>query len=151
MHPKTSTRRRHSDELKAEVLAACNAPGASISGVALAHGLNTNLVRKWRSGRGAKIAGTAITSAAASKAPPPASVSPSPLGAAPEFVAIEMPAPPKAAARAAPEPPATAPAAALAIQVELRRGTLHLNVRWPTAAADDCRSWLRELTSGLVK
>ena len=27
----------------------------------------------------------------------------------------------------------------------------HLNVRWPTAAADDCRAWLHELASGLVK
>jgi transposase len=37
------------------------------------------------------------------------------------------------------------------IQIELRRGPLHLNVRWPTAAAEDCRAWLRELSSGLLK
>ena len=43
--------------LKVKVLAACNEPGASISGVALAHGPNTNLVRKWRSDRGVKLAG----------------------------------------------------------------------------------------------
>jgi transposase-like protein len=41
MHPKSGPRRRHSDELKAKVVAACDEPGASISGVALAHGLNT--------------------------------------------------------------------------------------------------------------
>lgn len=147
MHPKTGTRRRHSDELKAEVLAACDAPGASISGVALAHGLNTNLVRKWRSGRGAKIAGTAITPAESKATPAPPPV----LGAAPapEFVAIAMPVPAKAATRAAAEP--ALPSADAPIEVELRRGTLHLNVRWPTAAAGDCRAWLRELTSGLVK
>ena len=86
MHPKSGPRRRHSDELKAKVLAACDEPGASISGVAITHGLNTNLVRKWRSGRGFKLAGTAITPAAPSKAPAP------PVGAVPEFVAIEMPA-----------------------------------------------------------
>ena len=56
MHPNSGPRRRHSDEIKAKVLAACDEPGASISGVALAHGLNTNLVRKWRSGRGVKRA-----------------------------------------------------------------------------------------------
>lgn len=145
MHPKTGPRRRHSDELKAKVLAACDEPGASISGVALAHGLNTNLVRKWRSGRGFKLAGTAITPAAASKALP------APMGASPEFVAIEMPAPPKAAAHAATEPMAAAPIAEPLIQIELRRGPLHLNVRWPTAAADDCRAWLSELSSGLLK
>jgi transposase len=49
MDPKTLTRRRHSRELKAEVLAACARPGASVAAVALAHGLNANLVHKWRS------------------------------------------------------------------------------------------------------
>jgi transposase len=145
MHPKSGPRRRHSDELKAKVVAACDEPGASISGVALAHGLNANLVRKWRDGRGFKLAGTAITPATLNKSPT------LPLGAAPEFVAIEMPAPATAAARAASEPVAAAPIGEALIQIELRRGPLHLNVRWPTAAAEDCRAWLRELSSGLLK
>ena len=145
MHPKSGPRRRHSDELKAKVLASCDEPGASISGVALTHGLNANLVRKWRAGRGVKRAGTAIMEATPNKTPSP------PVGATPEFVPIQMPAPPKAAARAAAEPMAAAPIAEPLIQIELRRGPLHLNVRWPTAAADDCRAWLRELSSGLLK
>lgn len=41
-------RRRHDADLKECVLAACNAPGASVAQVALAHGLNANLVHKWR-------------------------------------------------------------------------------------------------------
>jgi transposase len=144
MHPKAGPRRRHSDELKAKVVAACNAPGASISGVALAHGLNANLVRKWRSGRGAEIAGVAITLAAANKAPLQ-------VGNTPEFVAIEMPAPARTAARAAALPTTAAPIAEPLIQIELRRGPLHLNVRWPASAAEDCTAWLRELSSGLLK
>jgi transposase len=144
MHPNSGPRRRHSDELKAKVLAACDEPGASISGVALAHGLNTNLVRKWRSGRGVKRAGRAITPAAASTAPAAPSTTT-------EFVAIEMPAPPKLAARAATEANAAAPIGEPLIQIELRRGALHFNVRWPTAAAEDCRAWLSELSSGLLK
>ena len=145
MHSNSGPRRRHSDELKAKVLAACAEPGASISGVALAHGLNANLVRKWRCGRGTKRAGMAIT--------PPAAIHalPAPRGAAPEFVAIEMPAPAKAAARASAEPLASAPISQTLIQIELRRGPLHLSVRWPTAAAEDCRAWLSELSSGLLK
>ena len=143
MHPKSGSRRRHSHELKAEVLAACSEPGASISGVALAHGLNANLVRKWRSGRGTKRAGMALTPAATSQTPP--------LGAAAKFVALEMPTPPNAAARAAVEPTAAVPSVEPLIHVELRRGPLHLNVRWPTAAAEDCGAWLRELSSGLLK
>lgn len=40
-------KRRHSDEFKAQVVAACEARGASVAGVAMAHGVNANLVRKW--------------------------------------------------------------------------------------------------------
>ena len=40
-------KRRHSAEFKARVVAACQARGASVAGVALAHGVNANLVRKW--------------------------------------------------------------------------------------------------------
>ena len=143
MHPKSGPRRRHSDELKAKVLAACDEPGASISGVALAHGLNANLVRKWRSGRGAKLAGTAIT-AAASKATPP-------LGTTAEFVAIEMPAPAKAAARAAAEATAAAPISEPLIQIELRRGRCTSTCAGRPRRLTDCRAWLSELSSGLLK
>ena len=45
---KPATRRRHDAELKARVLEACAAPGASVAQVAMAHGLNANLVHKWR-------------------------------------------------------------------------------------------------------
>jgi transposase len=41
-------RRRHGSELKALVLAECAEPGASVARVALKHGLNANLVHKWR-------------------------------------------------------------------------------------------------------
>jgi transposase len=41
-------RRRHDAELKQRVLAECDAPGASVARVALNHGLNANLVHKWR-------------------------------------------------------------------------------------------------------
>lgn len=141
MHPKSGPRRRHSDELKAKVLAACDEPSASISGVALAHGLNTNLVRKWRSGRGVRLPGVTVLPTAPSQAQAAL------VGTAPVFIAIEMPAPPKAAA-ALVEP---APIADALIQIELRRGPLQLNVRWPSSAADDCRAWLRELSTGLLK
>jgi transposase len=41
-------RRRHSAALKAQVLAECSKPEASIARIAMAHGLNANLVHKWR-------------------------------------------------------------------------------------------------------
>ena len=50
-------RRRHSAEFKQRVLAECDRPGASVAAVALAHGLNDNLVHKWRrqSGRAGAV------------------------------------------------------------------------------------------------
>lgn len=41
-------RRRHSAAFNAEVLAACAQTGAAVAGVALAHGINANLVHRWR-------------------------------------------------------------------------------------------------------
>ncbi len=41
-------RRRHSPTFKAEVLAACAQPGASIAAVAQRYQINANLVHKWR-------------------------------------------------------------------------------------------------------
>jgi transposase len=40
-------RRFFSEEHKRTVVERCLAPGASVSAVSLAHGFNTNLVRKW--------------------------------------------------------------------------------------------------------
>ena len=45
---KKITRRRHSTELKAQVLSECAQPGASVARVALTHGINANVVHKWR-------------------------------------------------------------------------------------------------------
>jgi transposase len=152
MHSSSAPRRRHSAELKAKILAACDEAGASISGVALAHGLNANLVHKWRRGRGVKLAAVTVDSPTVCVAPKrPVPAAPPLLGANAEFVAIEMPAPPKDAARVAANPGDAPPAAEPHIRVELRRGPLHLNVRWPSSGAEDCRAWLRELTSGLLK
>jgi transposase len=44
----TTKRRRFSKTFKAKIVAACHQPGASVAGVALANGLNANLVHRWR-------------------------------------------------------------------------------------------------------
>jgi len=41
-------RRRFSKAFKAKIVAACDQPDASVAGVALANGLNANLVHRWR-------------------------------------------------------------------------------------------------------
>src|SRR6186713_2361709 len=51
------SRRRYSAELQAQVMAECHAPGASVAKVAMSHGINANVVHRWRQlareGRGA--------------------------------------------------------------------------------------------------
>ncbi|HEU6455524.1 MAG TPA: transposase [Roseateles sp.] len=42
------TRRRYSAAQKAQVLAECDEPGASVANVAMAHGINANIVHRWR-------------------------------------------------------------------------------------------------------
>lgn len=124
MHVNQKPRRRHSEQFKAQVLAACAEPGASVSAVALSFGVNANLVHQWRRGRGFK-ANQAVASGPVS-------------GPAAQFVALSLPAP----------TPALSPLAATpteAIRVELKRGALGVNVIWPIAAAGDCACWLREL------
>jgi transposase len=41
-------RRRYGAELKAKILAECNAPGTSVAKVAMSHGINANIVHGWR-------------------------------------------------------------------------------------------------------
>lgn len=50
---KPQSRRRHDHEFKQQVLAQCAQPGASVAQIALSHGLNANLVHKWRRHAGA--------------------------------------------------------------------------------------------------
>jgi transposase len=52
-------RRRHSAELKTQVLSECAQSGASVASVALSHGINANIVHKWR-----RLAGVARLPAA---------------------------------------------------------------------------------------
>jgi len=45
---RTASRRRYSAELKAMVVEQCGAPGASVAKVAMAQGVNANVVHRWR-------------------------------------------------------------------------------------------------------
>ncbi|WP_332751525.1 IS66-like element accessory protein TnpA [Hydrogenophaga sp.] len=42
------TRRRYGAELNQQILAQCAEPGASVASIALSHGINANVVHKWR-------------------------------------------------------------------------------------------------------
>lgn len=137
MQPK-SQRRVHGAEFKAQVLADCQLPGASVAAVALAHGLNVNLVRKWLVGRGIKRTGLAAPRTV-SRAP---LTTAEPAAASLQFIPVEL----ASAAAAAAEVPAQA---ASDIHIELARGGTQLSVRWPSTEAASCAAWLRELAVAL--
>jgi transposase len=117
MHSKGAKRRRHGDELKAKVLIECEKRGASVAAVAQAHGLNANLVHKWRREGRPRAAANEAT--------------PADDKVAGAFVALQLPAPPTA--QPAPD-----------IRIELRRGATTITIAWPGQAAGQCAAWLRE-------
>ena len=41
-------RQRYDAELKAKIVAECDQPGASVAKIAMAHGINANIVHGWR-------------------------------------------------------------------------------------------------------
>ncbi|TYC49999.1 hypothetical protein ETQ85_25505 [Zoogloea oleivorans] len=43
------TRRTHTETFKRSLIEACNEPGASVAGIALANGVNANQLRRWMS------------------------------------------------------------------------------------------------------
>lgn len=46
-HVNRPKRRFYSPELKAQVMQECRQSGASVAGIALAHGINANVVHRW--------------------------------------------------------------------------------------------------------
>ena len=106
-------RRYHQEEFKQAVVEACCEPGVSVSGIALANGVNASQVRRWMRERG-------LT--------PPSRREGLPASATPAFVPVTIPP------EAKPLPD---------IHLELRRGDATVAIRWPVDAADACGAWLR--------
>jgi transposase len=113
----TPKRRLYSPELKSQVLAQTQVLGASVAGVALAHGINANIVHRWlreRSGQASAQQG---------------------------FVALSL-----SPVKGQLAPSADAPAKPEQdIRIELRRGATVVNIAWPVAQAGECAGWMREL------
>ncbi len=114
-------RQRYGAQLKAQIMAECEAPGASVARVAMAHGINANVVHRWR--QWAREGGARRTRA--SMAP----VATTSEGFVP--VVVER----RADRERRPSD----------IHIELRRGATALAIRWPVSAAAECAVWLREL------
>lgn len=114
-------RRVHSAEFKAHIVAACCQPGVSSASVAMANGINANLVRRW-------VKEVEVERGSAASEPQEAGPAKTPT------------------ARFLPLPIAT-PASPVAadIRIELQRGATTVAVTWPASAASECAAWMREL------
>ena len=122
-----AVRRHYSAELKAQVLSECASPGASVAKVGMAHGINANIVHRWRSALRQADAHTA--------SPTPATRAD--LRAAPlQFLPVAM-------VTGAPQD-SVAPSSR-SIEVELQRGTTTLKLKWPATASAQLIAWTREV------
>ena len=115
------TRRRHTPEFKAQVIAACLQPGASVAAVALANQLNTNylrsLIKKHREQQQGRLPATVKSHSAICPAPTLVPVTISSAGA-----------------------PSSAD-----IQIEICRQQTAFHIMWPSSHAEACAQWLRDV------
>ena len=128
MNPNRSKRRVHSSDFKAQVLGECRQPGASVAAVAIGHGLNPNVVRKWLAGQNLKRM--------ASEMPAPTQRVP-PL----QFVPVEL-TKAEHLASLAPSPPD--------IRIELERGGLRLKLQCAASAVPQYAALLRALADTMA-
>ena len=111
-------RQSYSKSFKAELVAACQQPGASVAAIAMANQLNANLLRRWIK---LHVARQAVQTSGSK--------------------ALVKPAP-------ALGPVAVQPEAEVAVgdfRCEIRHRQAVIQVTWPVDQASACAQWLREL------
>ena len=129
MNPNRSNRRVHSAQFKAQILAECRQPDASVAAVAISHGLNPNVVRKWLAGQNLKRMGAAVSATA-------------PQVPTLQFVPVEL-------ARSE-HRLANIPESQPAIRIELERGGLHLKLQCAASAGPAYAALLRALADTVL-
>lgn len=113
-------RGRYSDEFKRQVMAVCKQPGVSTAAVALANGLNANLLRRWISESQARLPKPATAKQTQAMA----------IAAQTQFIPLQIQADGVASSN---------------IQIELQRGATLVRVQWPLTCAGECAAWMREV------
>ncbi len=108
--------RLYSKYLKAQLVKECAEPGASVAAVALAHGINANVVHKWRrQSEHDELDGEVV----------------------PEFLPVAL--------KRATSIPSTTAQAGLQVRIDLAGRNLMASVHWPLSHAAQCAAWLRQL------
>jgi transposase len=121
--PMRRSRRRYTEEFKKQAIEACLQPGISMASVALANGLNANLLRRWVTERQEAVAGSVTLP----DQHPLEVAEPTTPGLVPITVAM-------------PEIPHSGE-----IKIEIHRNQTLISITWPVAQSTTCAEWLREL------
>jgi transposase-like protein len=114
------TRRKHTPEFKAQVIAECLQPGTSVAAVALANQLNANYLRSLVKKHRKQHCGLPATLKVHSAPSPAATLVP---------VAVQTA-----------EPPSSGD-----IQIEIRRQQTAFQITWPASQAEACAQWLGDV------
>ena len=127
------THRTYTPQFKVQLVAACMQPGASIAALALQHGMNANVLHRWR------------------KEYRQGHHRQSPVRTAPDVQPQTTPAFMPIALNAAPpscvgkQPVVVAAPSALTGDIRIECQRLGVTVHWPVSAATECTQMLREL------
>jgi len=108
-------RGRYSDEFKSRLIEACRQPGMSTAGVALANGINANVLRRWVAEAGIEKSAELKTTVSDARED--------------AFVRIAGAA-------------SQAPAASQSVRIELRRGEVSVVLEWPLSHVSQCATLL---------
>lgn len=126
------THRTYTPQFKAELVAACRQPGASIAAVALQHGMNTNVLHRWLKewAQGMhRLEGGFATAAAEPRTP--------------AFIPLALSA--ESSTTASEQPCMATSTPASDIRIECQRPGMSVTVHWPLSAASQCAQMLGEL------
>ncbi len=121
-------RREYSAEFKTSVLQQSRRPGASLAGVALAHGINPNMVHRWIREERQRLELAELQRGAAA------------------FLPVQLPQVP--VTQSSPLPPVLPPVdpndVGQGIRIEIQLAGGKVTVTWPLQSASECGTWLRE-------
>ena len=121
-------RREYSVEFKTSVLEQSRRPGASLAGVALAHGINPNMVHRWMREERQRLELAELQRGAAA------------------FLPVQLPKVP--VTQSIPVPRVVSPIdpseVGQGIRIEIQRAGGKVTVTWPLQSASECGAWLRE-------
>ncbi len=121
-------RREYSAEFKISVLEQSRRPGASLAGIALAHGINPNMVHRWIREERQRLELAELQRGAAA------------------FLPVQLPQVSVPQSNPVPlvVPPIDPSEVGQGIRIEIQRAGGKVIVTWPLQSASECGTWLRE-------